>query len=1037
MKRRLLVMVLVIGILLFSHIGLAIDTDLLYLSASSICEPDGDTAIAMAISITNDGPETLHNLTVTLLSNKSLSISPSLYYVIGTLGENQTIASTPPWTLSCSGSQAGQHTLYISYGYVMNGTSYTETSIGDVSENLKVNGIFPVIEDMAPAGSVATSSIILSVNTTDDAHCRFHTYDVPYDLMLFDLIGEGRTHTYSQTLGDGSYTYYVRCEDTGGNQNPSSGVMGFTVDTIPPVITNIKPSGTLTSTDFILNVTTDEDTDCRYSFTEPVFGRMEHSFGFISKGHTSSVSLLEGDYTIYAACVDLAGNMVTANAHLNVVTPPIATVSMVPSSPLRPGLIEIELTTNKQVQGIPSLSYSFDDAPSTTYRVSLEGHGSTFSGYTILPETERRRIGSFSFSGQSLDGIVGSQIEDGKLFILDGEIPGAVEGFKGQLLNDSTIRLQWYHFDEDIDHYAIYRSFERYVTYADLYTITDEVTYLDRGIIDGQGYFYRVAPVDEAENHGPLSPEVSVTTPAYDEEASKVYVPKEDKTITLPTSGIGRIDSLIKQVDETRLDVEAAQATLTSASAAMQRYADTLGLFDKVELALEDLGNLRSDLEGFKFAENAPASLDAELTKQELELKKIGLSTPKDIVLLKRSELEEILTKSVLASAKVLATKQFGLTTDQIEAFDELVLKESESHNVLKTVTQLRIDRLGGDSYYILFIEKEIQGDLEEDLMLVELFPEDFLDKADQVTINGEDHKLAKDAPYLTLGIFASSFSYHTTSSGFEEAKHTLTLLLPADIIEQAKVGLVPKTGRGDEGDGSGSLEQVTGEAVFRIPSSPLSISLFLMGFLLIVGLAVYYWYLRNGEGRKKGGKEEDLKRELDELQELSEANLSHGKVVVMGDALVLQSKQDVGPIDPRHEEKEFKDKDSFEVRQKMDKLIEQTFREVHEHRPDKAKALYVKIQVLYGKMHPETKLDYKERILQLHSSFNISSVKRLFNKGYHFIDQGDDRSASMVYGQIKEIYSKMPKDFQKKMFHPSMRLYHKLSWKRIFEKPS
>ena len=137
----------------------------------------------------------------------------------------------------------------------------------------------PVRSNGAPSGTLGagTTQTTLSLGSDENATCRYATTaGVAYGSMpnTFSTTG-GTTHSTTVTglVNGGSYSYYVRCQDTAGNPNTNDFAIAFTVaqpaDTTPPVRSNGAPSGALAAgtTQATLSLTTNENATCRYATT--------------------------------------------------------------------------------------------------------------------------------------------------------------------------------------------------------------------------------------------------------------------------------------------------------------------------------------------------------------------------------------------------------------------------------------------------------------------------------------------------------------------------------------------------------------------------------------------------------------------------------------------------------------------------------------------------------------------------------------------------------------------------------------------------
>ncbi len=91
----------------------------------------------------------------------------------------------------------------------------------------------PVISNTTPADFATGATVTLSVATDEDATCKYTDSGAGMDYSLmknfFDSTG-GTTHTEPlANLQDGTYTYWIRCQDTAGHANTSDFEVSFTV----------------------------------------------------------------------------------------------------------------------------------------------------------------------------------------------------------------------------------------------------------------------------------------------------------------------------------------------------------------------------------------------------------------------------------------------------------------------------------------------------------------------------------------------------------------------------------------------------------------------------------------------------------------------------------------------------------------------------------------------------------------------------------------------------------------------------------------
>ena len=182
----------------------------------------------------------------------------------------------------------------------------------------------PVRSNGLPTGTLAagTTQATLSLATSENATCRYATTaGVAYASMTSTFTTTGAlTHstTVSNLTNGGSYSFFVRCQDTAANANPDDLAIGFSVassvDTAPPVRSNGLPTGTLAAgtTQATLSLATSENATCRYATTAGVaYASMTNTFSTTgTTAHATTVGGLVngGSYSFFVRCQDTAAN---------------------------------------------------------------------------------------------------------------------------------------------------------------------------------------------------------------------------------------------------------------------------------------------------------------------------------------------------------------------------------------------------------------------------------------------------------------------------------------------------------------------------------------------------------------------------------------------------------------------------------------------------------------------------------------------------------------------------------------------------------
>jgi hypothetical protein len=184
---------------------------------SSIVE---DSGVAFSYSIQSDNPfDGSLSLTPTNAQATPSGISFSASSFTGTHING---------TLIITGTNPGSFSLV---GTLSNATATLATSAiaGDV------NSSAPKVLSSSPSGVLTSSSTILTVRTDEIAICKYGISDAPYS-SLANTFTNTNALNHNQTvsgLGEGTHTYYVKCQDPSNHEMNISSVIQFTVD-MPP-----------------------------------------------------------------------------------------------------------------------------------------------------------------------------------------------------------------------------------------------------------------------------------------------------------------------------------------------------------------------------------------------------------------------------------------------------------------------------------------------------------------------------------------------------------------------------------------------------------------------------------------------------------------------------------------------------------------------------------------------------------------------------------------------------------------------------------
>ena len=166
------------------------------------------------------------------------------------------------------------------------------------STELKIRNLQP---NETVYGSTDPAKVELKVETlfgseNGKAICFYATEDNDGDYIKF-LETEDIMHTQRQDLTSGTYTYYYKCVDSGGNVAKESTTFTVDVDTSAPVVARVyEDNGKLT-------VVTVKNSECSYSFDDCDF-MFEEGINMPSAGTKIHIADWDEEKTYYIKCRD-------------------------------------------------------------------------------------------------------------------------------------------------------------------------------------------------------------------------------------------------------------------------------------------------------------------------------------------------------------------------------------------------------------------------------------------------------------------------------------------------------------------------------------------------------------------------------------------------------------------------------------------------------------------------------------------------------------------------------------------------------------
>jgi hypothetical protein len=486
----------------------------------------------------------------------------------------------------------------------------------------------PEITETQPKGTLNYNLIELKAITNENSTCKYDPANVSYDSMYFTLSGGGLAHTQLRSFGDGAYTFYLRCKDAHNNIAQSK-IISFTIDTNPPAILSITPTGTVNQQEIELRLNTDETATCKWGKTNQEFEYLDNLFHTTGATlHEQPLILIEGINTYYVICKDSTGNKnspITLNIELNL--PPTANINIEKNNTYKAitqGTYKISLTTSEHLIQEPSLKLKHGNG---LINIPLEGSQEYWTGYLIIPTDEGEDVGEFLYTGTDTKGTTGTEITNGKLILIDTIPPPTPTALK--LINeDNKIKLSWDYAGEEPNHFNIYQSTTGKTDKSNFETSTTEKTYKDTAVTNKIGYFYRISAVDKAGNEGQLTEEEFIMT----EFQNTTSQPKQDpELLAIINEKIGELDRIVQ-------DLEVKTATLEKAT-----DQDLLQIINEKQL-VEKQKEIKSKIQ----------IIIGELkTYREIKLTKGELNTKIGIINAKLEEYKKDIIKEVKVISKI------------------------------------------------------------------------------------------------------------------------------------------------------------------------------------------------------------------------------------------------------------------------------------------------------------------------------------------------------------------------------------------------
>lgn len=693
------------------------------------------------------------------------------------------------------------------------------------------NPVYNQVTFLNPLNIGAQQTISANISTNDTiSSVLIEVNGINYSMTLNNDL-----YTYSYTPNTGINTFNIHAIDN-ISTSPYQGT--FTVkDLTPPAITVISPVGTINYDTIELKVSTDENSNCKYDTLNRTYSLMS-SF-FQTTGSTTHQSILThvatGAKTYYASCKDIENNEASALLNFIVNLGPSAQITLSKSSPLKADTYKVTLTASKPLAQTPTLQYKYDDEQKY-YSISLIGQDTTWNGYLVITPDSKDRVGTFSYSGLDYDGLTGTRVSSGAMFIVDTTKPEAPISIDS-IIKDSNIEISWFYEGEAPDHFNIYRSTASGVEYVDYYDDNPNTPFKDTDVDDGITYYYRTAAVDKAGNVGDLSSETHITFEELENDTDTTSVPEEKLSSTLER----KLNQTYATARTLRFDIEYAISQLEKETDRFKTSAiNELNLIENARSEKSIADNILSELDGLRSQDISQSEFDARINTIEDKIDKIRTETITEIIIIDSLEFTQRISQSDITSAVNEIFLRQDMNQDLKENYTGQAETLQDMINIFETVTLAKTVSLNGEEEHYSIIQKEITSSGDAlDVILYENIPKTFAESSKDIIFH-QNPKIIKDDPILywdVAKIDSTKISYYTKEQKtLDDAKDSKTIVLPNPAKFISRKGIYSETG---------GANKVTGNAIISTETiKRFKEYIFIgIGVLVISALGIYYFY--------------------------------------------------------------------------------------------------------------------------------------------------------------------------------------------------
>ena len=658
------------------------------------------------------------------------------------------------------------------------------------------------------------------------------------------------TFTWTPTYGDGGtqqkkHEFTFKINDT--NQEKQKEIT-ITVQKInnPFNIIRKEGGGNTNEEKNLIEIETDRaNATCKYDTQPEKYEDLKYTLKQKTETiHQGQINFhTDNEYTVYILCKDPLNNYIEEHEQIqfNVKLRPKAEIKLRPPSPVRQGLVEVTLTTTQPLIERPTLTYKFT-GQSTQTNIVLVGSGTTWEGYLVIEESDIEKIGSFTYTGTSINNIQGNEIIKGEIFIVDSEAPRQVTSLKAENQND-RIKIEWHYPQElrqTIKEYRIYRRQGSGGTdYVDYYDSTTNRDFFDTDVEYNEAYYYRVSAVKKSGVEGPLSQEIFIT-----------HTPTRTEPATEGLSNVLRseLNQKIRTTENTLMDLESVERILRRETGKTQEIIEKLDLLGQVRTNIEQIQAELDKLKNLESQDLTTQEFDQRTKDIQSQTRQIFENTPLSIEIIDTKTYQENIndqrTKEIIT--EYLKAQQINTTTPEAQKYidENTKLQDQKITEVETTLAQINYPEKN-KKYAIIKKEINLQENTENAILLDWINPS--ISTNLRNNIYTETPTILQTRSILEWkfdNLRTHTYTYATeTNATFEQLENTKTIILKNEI-EEVRTSII-----------TGKVVDVPQEIETHLVIATITI------LIIAVLLFIYYFYIH----KEKRIDKKDLMKKIKE----------------------------------------------------------------------------------------------------------------------------------------------------------------------------